>query len=228
MVDELEVLLPGDSGQGSQVQCFCHIINLVTKSVLSLFDSPKTKKTKHKATNLTQPAKQQRLNGTWEVSDIEEFENDKVDMDVDSASKLLDQLGGRIDEEEEEAEDQLEERGDEADNTDGWIDEHQSMPSGEQADVQRNMLPVRMMLVKVRVDACLPCLSLCILMSPHIRFARFPLLSKIHQPSFFHCGRSYVPNTISRLNGTQLMRCSRQHMIIAKYLMQLQVSEQQA
>ena len=43
MVNKLAKILPNDNGDTTRVRCFCHTLNLVTKSVLSAFDSPKSK-----------------------------------------------------------------------------------------------------------------------------------------------------------------------------------------
>ncbi len=41
MVEELAQRIPSFSGQTSHVRCFAHVVNLVTKSLLKQFDSPK-------------------------------------------------------------------------------------------------------------------------------------------------------------------------------------------
>ncbi len=41
MVDELEIMLPSFKGQHDRTRCFAHIINLVAKSLLKMFDPPK-------------------------------------------------------------------------------------------------------------------------------------------------------------------------------------------
>ncbi len=41
MVEELAQRIPSFSGQTSHVRCFAHVINLVAKSLLKQFDSPK-------------------------------------------------------------------------------------------------------------------------------------------------------------------------------------------
>ena len=46
MIDTLPSILYGYPGEASQVWCFCHVLNLVVKSVLVQFDVLKTKKKK--------------------------------------------------------------------------------------------------------------------------------------------------------------------------------------
>ena len=41
MISELELTLPDFPGEANQMRCFNHIINLVAKSMLRLFDVPK-------------------------------------------------------------------------------------------------------------------------------------------------------------------------------------------
>ena len=43
MIDELENLAPGFGGSAGHTRCFLHIINLVAKSLLCLFDVKKKK-----------------------------------------------------------------------------------------------------------------------------------------------------------------------------------------
>lgn len=44
MIDSLEDMLPAFDGERARVRCFAHIINLVAKSVLQLFEQPKGRK----------------------------------------------------------------------------------------------------------------------------------------------------------------------------------------
>lgn len=128
MVDELQVILPDFPGEASRTRCFCHIINLVVKSVIKQFDAPKAKKT-------------QARRGTNLVIDNQDAR--------DHASKRLEELAGDI--EDDEAEQQVEERqvNSEEDNLDGWVDERAEMADVEIEYLDREVLPARLVLTKV-------------------------------------------------------------------------------
>jgi hypothetical protein len=53
MIEELANLLDDFPGPANQTRCFTHVLNLVVKSIIRQFDSPKSKNDKHlnEATN---------------------------------------------------------------------------------------------------------------------------------------------------------------------------------
>jgi hypothetical protein len=46
MVEELGYLVAAFDGEASQTRCFVHIINLIAKSMIKQFDTPKAKEEK--------------------------------------------------------------------------------------------------------------------------------------------------------------------------------------
>ncbi|GLB40642.1 hypothetical protein LshimejAT787_0805130 [Lyophyllum shimeji] len=154
MVDSFDQWIPNDPGQANRVRCFCHVINLVSKSILALFDSPK----KNDEKKTTKGKGQKKRKGAQEVEE-EGIEEDDIEMedvegldvdgfDVDEAQ--LAELEAGIEVEEAVAQDEEAERGEEKDNVEGWVDERKAMSATEQAELRKDVLPTRRMLVKIR------------------------------------------------------------------------------
>jgi hypothetical protein len=130
MVESLAVWIPGDPGQVCCVCCFCHILNLVTRSVLSVFNAPRGK-VKQAGKQATKSAKQCQVDDGWDVQgvqdepkggdvDMEVVDNETIELDAfgDVEDQELVVLSGSMALEEAEAQDELEEKGEEGDNID--------------------------------------------------------------------------------------------------------------
>lgn len=124
MIDELANLLPNFPGPANQTRCFLHVLNLVVKSILHQFDVPTSKK---------------------------KSDADDDDQSIDEGTKELLKLAGDIDREEEDTvrandeEDAIED-----DSIEGWVDEQEAMTKEEVTELSTNVLPVRLLLTKVR------------------------------------------------------------------------------
>ena len=87
MVKELEKSLVNFPGDASQTRCFCHIINLVAKSVITQFDAPKNQQGNNGRANLAGPIEAEE---EWQqIEDLQE--NKETDDDegwVDERAEL--------------------------------------------------------------------------------------------------------------------------------------------
>jgi hypothetical protein len=125
MIRQLKELINEFKGQECQTRCFTHILNLIAKSIIRQFDVPK----------------------------------DQANKVFDEATTALMDLAGDIDVEEEE----MAESGDDGDddddedneNTENWVDERDNMTVEQLAELDESVQPVRLMLVKVRIDSTL-------------------------------------------------------------------------
>ena len=128
MVTELHKMLPGFPGQAARTRCFCHIVNLVAKSVISQFDIPKNAKV--------------ALATEADMGDPGDSLDEVIDHDLAALAEEL---------EIEEGEAQIEEnkQGNEGDNDDGWVDERAEMSRAERAILNQDVMPARRVLGKV-------------------------------------------------------------------------------
>lgn len=118
------------------MRCFAHVVNLIAKSFLKLFDPPSKKK---------KSADEYR---DEEVLGGEAWEETLVD-DIDRALKDL-EVG--LDEEEDTYSGEQEVYGQAAgaDNLEGFVDEREEMAEDEQDSLASQLRPVRLALAKVR------------------------------------------------------------------------------
>lgn len=119
MIARLAELLPGFAGQFSRTRCFLHILNITAQSLLTQFD----------------------------VKVVEDAES-LVDKDV----RELMELARGQEQEEREAEAEREGGDDEElfdDDDESWVDEVASLSAAERAEFEREVRPVKMVLVKV-------------------------------------------------------------------------------
>lgn len=137
MVDELGCRLRSFGREASRVRCFAHVINLVVKSIISQFDTPKKKE----------------QSGNRVSKDNAATTGDENDSDL---QELLAEIGDLAGDHEDDEMDELDEEDREQDRNDGWIDERRSMLSEELKALERDVLPVRRMLVKVCVSLLVP------------------------------------------------------------------------
>lgn len=162
MVEELERCLPAFS-LVNRTRCFTHILNLIAKSILKLFD---IKKPKLKAKTKGDEGSEENGKGDGDEDDGDGDGEDNVIDSEDCASsdgnepdpelsaeegELL-ELAGDIDEEEltirrnNQVDD---DEADDEDHKDGWVDEVEELTAAEQAKLKESILPVSRMLVKV-------------------------------------------------------------------------------
>ncbi len=120
IITELVKILPGFPGQANQTHCFTHIINLVAKSLMKLFEVKK----KSEEEILTKV--EQNLQCLTDEIDMEDLET-QIKMYQDS------RLGAE-----------------EVDDNDDIFDEISEMDEYEATEFQDEILPIWLMLVKVR------------------------------------------------------------------------------
>lgn len=139
MTTELNVLLPAFSSV-NRTRCFAHILNLIAKSILKLFDIPKPKK---KAGVGDELANDEPVNDGPAYNDPE----------LDDDERELLELAGDIDEEElttrqeNDADDD-----DEDDDEEDWVDEMAELTEDELRALKTSILPISRVLVKVSAD----------------------------------------------------------------------------
>ena len=129
MIEELQLRLTHFLGEASRTRCFCHVINLVVKSIVTQFDIPVKDPKSRSATD--------------ELDKHSELEDDNEDL------QELERLSRTIEAEEEAERIQDEQEENEKDNDEGWVDEQMEMSRREVRNLQRSVLPARHVLTKV-------------------------------------------------------------------------------
>jgi hypothetical protein len=167
MIEQLAEILP-DFSEVNRTRCFLHVVNLCAKSIIRQFDIQK------KESNEPMDATERELRDLAEGIDVDEQE----------AAKLLKQhaIDGKANKHSE---------GD--DDTDGWIDEMAVLSLAECTELQDEIQPVKLVLVKV----CLEQINrhrLIILGS----FERLHSRSSTRQQSSFQHGNSSSRNSRSQ------------------------------
>ena len=125
MIDELTTLLPDFPGQSNLTRCFAHIVNLVAKTAIRVFDVPR-------ATNADLDEAEKLLQNLAEDLDLEQMEAREGLPPLNAAVLNEDEFFTFI-----------------ANSTEGWVDERQALGAEERAALDASVLPVRMVLVKV-------------------------------------------------------------------------------
>ena len=123
MIEHLSTLIEYIPGAANQTRCFAHILNLVVKSVLSQFDTPK------------------KVAG----GDSRDLENAS-----DALAALAQELEGteaQADDDSEEVDDE-DEMGGEDDGDDDLHDERDGMSEAEVEELEASLVPVKLMLTK--------------------------------------------------------------------------------
>ena len=128
MIAELAKILPKFS-EVSHTRCFLHIVNLVAKSIIKQFDVPKKQEDEH-----LDKAEQELRNL---AGDVELEEQEAVE------AMTQHQIGGNTDSEIEDQND---------DDVDGWVDEMTLLSPAEREQVEEDIRPVKLVLVKVRYE----------------------------------------------------------------------------
>ena len=123
MIEHLSTLIEYFPGAANQTRCFAHILNLVVKSVLSQFDTPK------------------KVAG----GDSRDLENAS-----DALAALAQELEGteaQADDDSEDVDDE-DEMGGEDDGDDNLHDERDGMSEAEVEELEASLVPVKLMLTK--------------------------------------------------------------------------------
>lgn len=128
MIKDLAALVPEFAGSASHTRCFLHTINLVAKSLIREFDVAK-----------------KEANGALDGKDAE-------------VANEIDEL--RKDDENEEDVIVLQDLDDNelTDNDEGWVDDVEMLPADEHNKLQKNIRPVKLVLLKVSIQkhTCTP------------------------------------------------------------------------
>ena len=122
MIEHLSTLVESFPGAANQTRCFTHILNLVVKSVLRQFDTPK-----------------KAVDGNFGA-----FDDAKTALAA-LAQELEDTEAG-VDDDSEEGNDDDELGGD--DDEDGLGDGRDGMSEMETAELEESIVPIRLMLTK--------------------------------------------------------------------------------
>jgi len=119
MIEHLSTVVENFPGAANQTRCFTHILNLVAKSILRQFDTRKNSR-------------------------------DNNAEDVDDATKALADLELELEDNPAELVEVSGEDGDLSDDDDdGLGDERGSMSEDEMAELEEDIIPIRLMLTKV-------------------------------------------------------------------------------
>lgn len=132
MMENLPEFIPNYPGAEARVRCFCHIINLVCKSILSQFNAP---------------SKHNRLFPEGDRDRSRSVERDQSFHRHTDANDIV--ARDEIEADELETQDEENERGLETDNVEGWVDERDVMDGGQLAELDTSVEPARQMLSKV-------------------------------------------------------------------------------
>jgi hypothetical protein len=123
MVEHLLTLVENFPGAANQTRCFTHILNLVAKSILHLFDGPKKAV---EGNSQGDDAKEMLAALAWELEEVTVVEADDGAADDDNEDDVLD----------------YEDDGEDGDGCDGMSEE-------EVADLDESLVLVQLMLTKV-------------------------------------------------------------------------------
>jgi hypothetical protein len=119
MIAKLGDIIPSFPGSPNRARCFNHVVALVAKSVVRQFDVPKG----------------------------------LADAALDEAERELREMAEGIDIEDEVTQGEWEEQDnseeDKDENNDGWIDEVAELSIADREELEANIRPVRLVLVKV-------------------------------------------------------------------------------
>jgi hypothetical protein len=149
MIQELGNVLDRYPGEEARVRCFCHVINLVVKSIISQFDVPSKKVLDAGAAELRKltidveegatEAREARVQNNVDAGSVAKLRKLAIDIGEEEAAEVR-------------ADQQTKGPGTDAqDNADGWEDERDGMTEEELRELEVDVLPAQCMLTKVRV-----------------------------------------------------------------------------
>ena len=141
MIAELMKILPSFSEVG-HMRCFLHIVNLMAKSIIKQFDIQKKREDQH-----LDDAEQELRDNTAE-QELHDLAGD-VDLEEQQSIEAMAQLqiDGKTSEPEKETETD--------DDVEGWINEMMLLSPAEREQVEGDIQPVKLVLVKVRYQWCM-------------------------------------------------------------------------
>jgi hypothetical protein len=177
LVKNIDRFIDYPGREANHVQCFCHIINLMCKSIIAQFDIPKKKAMTNK---WTKPHGGKRSKKQWldDASIQDEYDNSEANgMDVDEHGNTADEaititmvnnifdggselndeaeslmkLAEDIEYEETDTEDEANEQQITQDKADGWVNERLTMTNSNRARLAKSMMPIWHILVKVGI-----------------------------------------------------------------------------
>jgi hypothetical protein len=120
MIDKMEEMMEEFPGAASRTRCFDHILNLVAKTVIKCFDSPR-KKAGEDIGNAEKELLELAGDADWEESYMEGLEKEGLDKE-----------------------------GTEEDNLEGWLNEEEFLSRDEYKTLKHDTLPIRAVLTKVQ------------------------------------------------------------------------------
>lgn len=120
MIEHMGVLLPTFEGQFHRTRCFAHIVNLVAKSMLRQFDSKKVSEAEAEADE--------------DVRALLELAETMAEEDAATLAELHAEEGPNAPIEDD----------------DEWVDEIESLSKEERAEFLEQVVPVKLVLAKVR------------------------------------------------------------------------------
>jgi hypothetical protein len=164
MVEHLSNIVDEFPGPANQTRCFSHIINLVARSILRQFDAPK--KTKRN-----------------DDDDDSEHLDDAVNV-LAGLTQELELNKSVLEDDEAESEDEIEDEL--TNNNEADEDGREGMSDDEVLELEASLTPVRLMLAKVNNDKISNSTAHLIVIAHS--FARLPMPSRTHRPSFYLCG----------------------------------------
>ena len=136
MVNHLAVLVPTFAGASDCTRCFLHVINLVAKSLLRLF-------------NIKKKDADAALNEAYcDVTDLDaEMDSDKDNPSHHDAADLY--ADSETDEDDAKLDEYDEGDDGEAVNNEGWVDEVDRMTAAERRELRESIQPLKLALIKV-------------------------------------------------------------------------------
>lgn len=97
MIEELANLLDDFPGPANQTRCFTHVLNLVVKSIIRQFDSPKSKNDK-RLNEATNEILSFADNIEFEEEDGEDCEDDNIEGWIDERELMTEEELEKLDE----------------------------------------------------------------------------------------------------------------------------------
>lgn len=167
MVRELQKLIPAFAGEASLTRCFLHVVNLVAKTTIRVFDVPRKDKDSNDDDAATGDA----------VLDQARQELEKLAQNVE-----LEDAETRVAMAQQESESDGDEdsAGDVENSTEGWVDERELMEEDDKAALDESVLPVRLAILKVRVASSFLNICLIFILTAPSSIVRYPSLD--HHP----------------------------------------------
>jgi hypothetical protein len=141
MITELAKILPSFSEVG-HTRCFLHIVNLVAKSIIKQFDVQKKREDQHLDNA------EQELRGEDAEQELQDLAGD-VNLEEQQSIEAMaqHQINGEAGNTDTETETD--------DDVEGWIDEMMLLSPAEREQVEGDICPVKLVLVKVRYQWCM-------------------------------------------------------------------------